>query len=157
MYDRYARRFEAKLERLGTSFARRVETYKRAVAAVQPLWQRVPRRQVLCRYQPGRRALRERPELQPSRIRCPLGGDGSSGNAASAGHMAACAAVYAHRLFDCPWQYQPNSTFTDELCASTSASNERSREVLRSLTSVGRRRSHCAVDRGCWRPSSGVK
>ena len=29
--------------------------------------------------------------------------------------VAACASVYAHRLFECPWQYVPNSTLSDSL------------------------------------------
>ena len=135
MYARYARRFEARLVGLGEPFARRVELYKRAVEAVQPVWKRAPRRQVLCRFQRGAKPREERPELHLKRIRCPFGADPSSqpqlgaeaspSARASARALAACASVYAHRLFDCPWQYTANSTLTDAT--------------------------------GCWRPSSGVK
>ena len=136
MWLRYKRRFEARLAELGEPFARRVQRYKRAVAEVQPLWRRAPRQQVLCRFQPGTRAVSARPELQT--IRCPLGAGaaavgsrGASGTSTSVGAsatptgMVACASVYAHRLFECPWQYRPNATLTDAL--------------------------------SCWRPSSGFK
>jgi hypothetical protein len=44
------------------------------------------------------------PVLHPANLRCPV--DNS---------MELCRAFYAHRLFECPWQYQPNSSLTDTL------------------------------------------
>lgn len=43
-------------------------------------------------------------ELAPANLRCPVD-DG----------VELCRSYYAHRLFECPWQYQPNSTLTDPL------------------------------------------
>ena len=143
MYDRYRKRLEAKLVELGPSFTRRVADYKRAVAATQALWRRVPRRQSLCRFQDVRRASRRAAAMAAAGdggLRCPFGAptpwpapsathnvtaDAVGGEAERAADAAVCASVYAHRQFECPWQYEPNSSLTDEL--------------------------------GCWRPSSGVK
>lgn len=113
MYERYARRFEARLARLGPLFRARVELLQRAVRDAQPQWQRMPRRQRLCRFQTGRTPLRERPDLLHARIRCPWVA-AEAGPSADA-RTAACSTLYAHRLFQCPWQYQPNSSLTDEL------------------------------------------
>lgn len=114
MYARYARRFEAKLAALGAPFARRVEAYTRAVEGVQDVWKRVPRQQVLCRFQKGTVDPGRRPELHPSHIRCPFGaGPSSPANGAGGAHAHACSRVYAYRMFECPWQYRPNSTLTD--------------------------------------------
>ena len=52
MYEKYAKAFEGKLAELGDDFAGRVDAYKQAVAAAQPAWKRVPRKQFLCRYHP---------------------------------------------------------------------------------------------------------
>jgi hypothetical protein len=108
MYDRYSARFEDKLASLGAAFAQRVTEYKSAVAEVQPLWKRVPRKQYLCRYHPETSV--NHPTLKPARLRCPLG-QGELGNLES----SLCQAVYAHRLFECPWQYTPNSSLSDGL------------------------------------------
>ena len=154
MYQRYARRFEAELASRGPLFARRVEMYKSAVAAVQPLWRKVPRRQMLCRFQAGRIPLKQR-LLNTSSLRCPFGAGAppaggtlpeprgaiaaavptataststssdSFATPPTAAHTVACASLYAHRLFECPWQYVPNGVITDAL--------------------------------GCWRPSTGMK
>ena len=108
MYDRYSERLERKLESLGSDFARRVAAYKSAVAEVQPLWMRVPRKQYLCRYHPETSV--NHPALKASHLRCPVG-EGELSNLES----SLCQAVYAHRLFECPWQYTPNSTLSDSL------------------------------------------
>ena len=102
MYARYKQRFEDKLKELGPEFANRVALYKAAVAKVQPLWKRVPRKQFLCRYHPETGT--SHPSLKLANLRCPVAGQGSL-----------CQSVYAHRLFECPWQYQPNSTLSDGL------------------------------------------
>ena len=101
MYERYKRKFEARLQRLGHSFASRVALLQEAVASVQPLWARTPRRQTVCKFQlspPAKGAA------LPG-LRCPFGLD--------EGRMSACARVYAQRSFECPWQYERNSSLTD--------------------------------------------
>lgn len=102
MYDRYHARFEARLEALGPKFAARVAEYKRAVAEAQPLWKRAPRKQFICRYHPE--TSEHLQVLRPSNIRCPIEGG-----------TELCRSVYAHRLFECPWQYRPNSSLSDPL------------------------------------------
>jgi len=110
MYDKYNAKFEAELAELGADFARRVALYKQAVSEVQPLWKRVPRKQFLCRYHPETSA--NHPTLKQANLRCPLGEGHDGGRSLS---RQLCQAVYAHRLFECPWQYVPNSTLSDSL------------------------------------------
>lgn len=127
MFERYSKRFEARISRLGPTFVRRVQQLKMAVTDTQTRWQRVPRRQGVCRFQNGE-APRISRALRADNIRCPLGvpdGDSPNGgavqaasSAASASRMAyvaACASLLAHRNFECPWQYTPNQTLTDDL------------------------------------------
>ena len=47
----------------------------------------------------------KRARLRPLNIRCPVKDGGTE----------LCQSVYAHRLFECPWQYVPNSTLSDPL------------------------------------------
>ena len=103
MYDRYEARFEAQVKELGSAFEQRVAAYKQAVAAIQPTWRRVPRKQYLCRYHPETSA--NVPLLRRQNIRCPI----------KDGAPELCQSVYAHRLFECPWQYRSNSTLSDNL------------------------------------------
>ena len=103
MYDRYNERFEAKLRDLGPQFAQRVLAYKKAVADIQPTWKRVPRKQYICRYHPETSA--NVPTLKRHNIRCPVVDGGPE----------LCQSVYAHRLFECPWQYRANSSLSDSL------------------------------------------
>jgi hypothetical protein len=103
MYDRYSERFEAKMAALGQDFADRVTAYKRAVSEIQPTWAKVPRKQFLCRYHPETSAAV--PILRKQNLRCPV----------KDGGLDLCQNVYAHRLFECPWQYVPNSTLSDPL------------------------------------------
>ena len=103
MYDRYNGRFEAKLRDLGPQFAQRVLAYKKAVADIQPTWKRVPRKQYICRYHPETSA--NVPTLKRHNIRCPVVDGGPE----------LCQSVYAHRLFECPWQYRANSSLSDSL------------------------------------------
>jgi hypothetical protein len=119
MYDVYKERFEARLSRLGATFERRVVLYKEAIAASQPLWRRAPRRQYLCRFHAveSRRAAPNTAAANRPDIRCPLGSSrrGHPPTAERAALDAACASVFAHRLFECPWQYVANSSLTDGL------------------------------------------
>jgi len=108
MYERYSQRFEAKLQELGDDFGRRVALYKQAIAEVQPLWKRVPRKQYLCRYHPETSA--NHPSLKMSQLRCPI-----AQSERTAMSRQLCQAVYAHRLFECPWQYVGNSSVSDSL------------------------------------------
>ena len=103
MYARYNERFEAKLKDLGPAFEKRVQAYKAAIAAIQPTWRKVPRKQYLCRYHPETSA--NVPLLRKHNIRCPVADGGPE----------LCQSIYAHRLFECPWQYRPNSTLSDSL------------------------------------------
>lgn len=108
MYDKYSAAFEAKLKGLGDDFARRVRLYKEAVANVQDTWKGVPRKQFICRYHPETTV--NQPNLKLPNLRCPLR------NALQTGPQASlCQSIYAHRLFECPWQYVPNSTLSDGL------------------------------------------
>ena len=102
MYARYKERFEQQLKAQGPTFAQRVAQYKEAIAQVQSLWKQVPRKQYLCRYHPETGT--SHPSLKLSNLRCPL-----------EGQNALCQSVYAHRLFECPWQYVPNSTLSDTM------------------------------------------
>ncbi|KAL1499014.1 hypothetical protein AB1Y20_013531 [Prymnesium parvum] len=102
MYDKYSQLFEERLKSLGEDFARRVQLYKRALVDVQASWKQVPRKQYLCRYHPETSIAVE--TLREENIRCPVGQG-----------TAFCQATYAHRLFECPWQYQPNSSLSDPL------------------------------------------
>uniref|UniRef100_A0A7S2DTC3 Uncharacterized protein n=1 Tax=Haptolina brevifila TaxID=156173 RepID=A0A7S2DTC3_9EUKA len=108
MYDRYSNLFEKKLTELGPDFARRVTLYKQAVNDIQAVWKGVPRRQYICRYHPetGTSA----PNLRFHNLRCPVRDGQAPGVQASL-----CQAIYAHRLFECPWQYVPNSSLSDSL------------------------------------------
>ena len=101
MYEKYAKAFEGKLAELGDDFAGRVEAYKQAVAAAQPAWKRVPRKQFLCRYHPEDDVIARMPY---SELRCPI---------RDAPEL--CRLSYSYRNFECPWQYQPNSSLTDPL------------------------------------------
>ena len=102
MYDKYSKAFEERLAKLGDDFARRVALYKQAVADIQPFWKKVPRKQFICRYHPETSSCV--PALKEHLLRCPVPGG-----------LPLCQATYAHRLFECPWQYQPNKTFSDPL------------------------------------------
>ena len=104
MYDRYDARFEEKLRALGAEFERRVRVYKQAITDIQPIWRQVPRKQFICRYHPETSS--NVPILRKHNIRCPVT-DGAD--------SSLCQNVYAHRLFECPWQYVPNSTLSDPL------------------------------------------
>ena len=135
MFNRYNASFEKKLEELGPEFARRVQAYKQvcehvhvhggahpcqpplfslflscafccllqAIAEIQSTWKKVPRKQYICRYHPE--TTTNVRELRPHNIRCPVKDGGTE----------LCQSVYAHRLFECPWQYVPNSTLSDPL------------------------------------------
>jgi len=102
MYDKYASLFEARLQTLGPEFAKRVSAFSADVDAVAAKWQRAPRKQTICRFHPE--ASLSVPELQTSNLRCPIHDS-----------MELCQRVYAHRLFECPWQYRANSTLSDPL------------------------------------------
>ena len=102
MYDHYAARFEQRIAALGPSFAARVTQYKAAVSEIQGAWKKVPRKQFICRYHPETSSGVA--SLQQHLLRCPV-----------AGGASLCQATYAHRLFECPWQYVPNSTLSDPL------------------------------------------
>ena len=103
MYDRYHAKFEKQLEALGPEFMTRVAAYKQAVAGIQETWKKVPRKQYICRYHPE--TSHNVPILRKSNLRCPV----------SDGGVELCQNIYAHRLFECPWQYVPNSTLSDPL------------------------------------------
>ena len=103
MYERYHAKFEARLTDLGAEFARRVTEYKAAIAAIQSTWKRVPRKQYICRYHPETSTNVR--ELRTPNLRCPV----------KDGGLELCQSVYAHRLFECPWQYRANSTLSDPL------------------------------------------
>lgn len=102
MWDKYSPAFEARVQKLGPDFARRVQLFKKAVEEIQPKWKAAPRKQFICRYHPETAA--NVPALQLRNIRCPVPGGESL-----------CQAFYAHRLFECPWQYKLNSTLADPL------------------------------------------
>jgi len=105
MYERYNERFEKQLAEKGEQFAQRVVAYKKAIADIQSTWRKVPRKQYICRYHPETSTgVRE---LRRGNIRCPI--------PARDGGTELCQSVYAHRLFECPWQYVPNSTLSDPL------------------------------------------
>ena len=108
MYDRYSKRFAEKLKELGDPFQHRVALYKQAIADVQPLWKKVPRKQYLCRYHPETSANHQ--SLKLPFLRCPIEQGGSTLLS-----RQLCQNVYAHRLFECPWQYVPNGTLSDSL------------------------------------------
>ena len=74
-----------------------------AIAEIQSTWKKVPRKQYICRYHPE--TTTNVRELRPHNIRCPVKDGGTE----------LCQSVYAHRLFECPWQYVPNSTLSDPL------------------------------------------
>ena len=74
-----------------------------AIAAIQATWKKVPRKQYICRYHPETSA--QVPILKPANLRCPI----------KDGGVELCQSVYAHRLFECPWQYVQNSTLSDPL------------------------------------------
>ena len=101
MYDKYSATFEARVRALGTAFEARVAEYKRAVAAAQPVWRKAPRKQTICRYHPE--TSEHVDVLKDDNIRCPVA------------DLALCRKFYAHRLFECPWQFRPNSSLTDSL------------------------------------------
>ena len=102
MYAKYAAAFEERIRALGAPFEARVAAYKRALVAAQHAWKKAPRKQTICRYHPETSDNVE--VLRPENLRCPV-----------ADSMALCRRTYAHRLFECPWQFQPNSSLTDPL------------------------------------------
>lgn len=102
MYETYSAQFEKKLQDLGDNFAARVKSYKKALDDIQPFWSRVPRKQFICRYHPESTVRDE--VLRLDNIRCPV-----------QDAPGLCQSVYAHRLFECPWQFQPNSSLSDSL------------------------------------------
>ena len=102
MYEKYAAAFEARIRALGAPFEARVAAYKRALVAAQHAWKKAPRKQTICRYHPE--TTEKVAELRPENIRCPV-----------ADSLELCQRTYAHRLFECPWQFQPNSSLTDPL------------------------------------------
>jgi len=63
----------------------------------------VPRKQFICRYHPETSS--SVPVLRTKNLRCPV----------TDGSPELCQSFYAHRLFECPWQYVPNSTLSDPL------------------------------------------
>jgi len=108
MYARYSQRLEAKLQELGSAFRRRVMLYKQALAKVRPLWRLVPRKQHVCRYR--LETSTRHPSLKMSQLRCPI----AQSERTALSHQL-CQSVYAHRLFECPWQYVGNSSLSDRL------------------------------------------
>ena len=75
------------------------------VRRTQPAWKAAPRAQTICRYHPETDPSPARtPVLAGSNLRCPV----EEG-------LELCQQYYAHRLFECPWQYVPNSSLTDPL------------------------------------------
>ena len=100
MYKRYDAKFEAQLAGLGAPFAQRVTAYKQTISEMQQRWKRVPRKQYICRYHPE--TSPNVPGLRQNLLRCPFSADGEEGLQTSL-----CQSVYAHRLFECPWQYVP--------------------------------------------------
>ena len=111
MYALYKERFEARLEDLGPSFASRVQQYKAALQRVQPLWKRASSKQIQCNYR-AEVNLRE-PSLSDANTRCPIGADGVGERHEEEKRL--CQTVYAYRLWDCPWQYVPDSLLTDSV------------------------------------------
>ena len=73
-----------------------------SATTIQSTWRRVPRKQYICRYHPE--TSHTVPGLRLSNLRCPV----------ERGEEL-CQSIYAHRLFECPWQYAPNSTLSDSL------------------------------------------
>merc|ERR1719399_1475278 len=106
MYDKYASRFEEKLQALGPAFAERVAMLKKDVAEAQPIWLKAPRKQTICRYHPES-STHER-TLRLDNIRCPV-------HDPTIELDTFCQSVYARRLFECPWQFKPNSSLSDPL------------------------------------------
>lgn len=102
MHQKWHPLFENRIKALGEPFAARVRDFKEQVAGAQRVWKRAPRKQTICRYHPETRP--SEPELRLSNLRCPV-----------EDNPALCQRIYAHRLFECPWQYQPNSSLTDPL------------------------------------------
>ena len=104
IYDEFHPAFEKRVADLGPAFAARVADYKLEVAKAQTVWKNALRKQFLCRYHPE-----ESPrvwKLRDSNLRCPV--EGAAG-------LKLCQAAYAYRTFECPWQYQPNTSYTDSM------------------------------------------
>jgi len=105
MWEKYGKGFVAKLQTLGPAFERRVADFQAEVRRTQPAWKAAPRAQTICRYHPETDPSPARtPVLAGSNLRCPV----EEG-------LELCQQYYAHRLFECPWQYVPNSSLTDPL------------------------------------------
>eukprot|EP00967_Tisochrysis_lutea_P115100 scaffold184049_cov32-Tisochrysis_lutea.AAC.2 len=102
MWEKWNSTFTARIKALGAGFEERVKLFKAEVAATQKAWLAAPRAQTICRYHPETSI--KAPELAPENIRCPVEES-----------IALCRTYYAHRLFECPWQYQSNSSLTDPL------------------------------------------
>lgn len=102
MWEKYSARFEDRVRAAGPAFAARVRQYKAAVKEAQDAWQRAPRKQTICRFHPE--TSTRLTELELANLRCPV-----------VDSPELCQRLYAHRLFECPWQYQPNSSLTDPL------------------------------------------
>lgn len=102
MWNKYSAAFDVRLKAMGLEFEERVSHFKAHVAASQKVWRTAPRAQTICRYH--QETPHTVPVLRPENLRCPV--DDS---------VALCQRWYAHRLFECPWQYAPNSTLTDVL------------------------------------------
>jgi len=102
MYEKWQPRFEARLQALGAPFAARVSEFKAQVAKAQVVWKTSPRQQTICRYHPETSPAV--PELRLDNIRCPVHDS-----------PKLCQRMFAHRLFECPWQYKANSSLTDDL------------------------------------------
>lgn len=107
---------------MGAEFAARAALYKAAMSDAQRLWTQVPRKQFLCRYHPETSSAT--PELRLANLRCPVESGAKFCQSVDGGHFFSMMAraltygldacqIYAHRLFECPWQYVPNSSLTD--------------------------------------------
>ena len=104
VYGEFHPAFEKRVAALGPDFAARVAEYKVEVAKAQGVWKNALRKQFLCRYHPE-----ESPKvwkLREANLRCPVEGPGG---------LKLCQAAYAYRTFECPWQYQPNTSYTDPM------------------------------------------
>lgn len=108
VYGEFHLAFERRVAALGSAFAARVADYKAEVRKAQAVWKDAPRMQFLCRYRQevslsyGRAVW----TLREANLRCPVEGPGA---------LKLCQAAYAYRTVECPWQYHPNSSYTDPM------------------------------------------
>ena len=104
MWNEFHPKFEKRVEDLGPSFAARVTDFKAQLVPAQKVWQNALRKQFLCRYHPEEHTRVWK--LREENLRCPVEG---------AAALKLCQATYAYRTFECPWQFLPNTSYTDTM------------------------------------------